>query len=205
MKRLIFLYSGEGTSDSQSSFKLLKRSKYWTEIESILKRKFELNLEEIWLGEIGMHKCPHSPLLTVVSQICLSDILSQWGYDPDVVVGHSIGELSAAYQARLYSLEDILVLTFRIGQIAANLEGMMLHGELTDHQIKKLSVNLSSLNFINGERKHVTLSGTADEMQEFVQKNPGFVAMRLPHPWHHPDYRRFSADLPHSIPSNSRF
>ena len=99
MKKNIFLYSGEGTSDRESGFKLLEHSRYWPEIRSILKSKLDLNLEEIWKNEIGKHRCPYSPLLTVVSQICLSDIWSQWGYPPDVVIGHSIGELTASYQA----------------------------------------------------------------------------------------------------------
>ena len=108
MKKTLFLYSGEGTSNRESSFKLLEHSAHWPEIRTILATKLDLNLEEIWQNEIGKHRCPVSPLLTVVTQICLSDIWSQWGYAPDVVVGHSVGELSAAYQAGFFSLEEIL-------------------------------------------------------------------------------------------------
>ena len=150
MKKIIFLYSGEGTSNRESSYKLLEHSKYWYEIRSILDSKLDLDLEKIWQNEIGKHRCPYSPLLTVVTQICLSDIWNQWGYAPDVVVGHSVGELSAAYQADLYSLEEILLITFQLGRIAANLNGLMLHGELSDQQINELTVNLSSLNFKQG-------------------------------------------------------
>ncbi len=188
MKKIIYLYSGEGTKNSESNPKLLKHSKYWSEIDSLLSSKLKLNLEEIWNNEIDKHRCPYSPLLTVASQICLSDIWSQWGYEPDVVIGHSVGELTAAFQAGLYSLEDILLLTYRIGEVAATLNGVMLHGKLSDQQIEKLSVNLSSLNFVSDTKKHVTLSGYADEMINFMSQNPDFIKMRLPHPWHHPDY-----------------
>jgi acyl transferase domain-containing protein/acyl carrier protein len=37
-------------------------------------------------------------------------------------------------------------------------------------------------------------------MDEFLRGHPDFVKMKLPHPWHHPDYRRFSDQLP-IIPS----
>ena len=195
MKKIIFLYSGEGTSNRESSYKLLEHSRYWYEIRSILDSKLDLDLEKIWQNEIGKHRCPYSPLLTVVTQICLSDIWNQWGYAPDVVVGHSVGELSAAYQADLYSLEEILLITFQLGRIAANLNGLMLHGELSDQQINELTVNLSSLNFKQGNQKHVTLSGYADEMVQFVKRYPDFVTMKLPHPWHHPDYHKFSDQL----------
>lgn len=195
MKKIVFLYSGEGTSDRGSSFQLLEHSKYWSEIRSILRSKFDLDLEEIWQNEIGKHRCPYSPLLTVVSQICLSDIWRQWGYSPDVVIGHSVGELSASFQAGFYSLEDVLQITFQIGRIAAKLEGGMLHGELSDKQIEKLPVNMSSRNFRLGDHNHVTLSGYTEELNQFSLNNPEFVTMRLPHPWHHPDYQKFSEKL----------
>jgi len=195
MKKNIFLYSGEGTSNRESSFKLLEHSTLWPEIRTILATKLDLDLEEIWQNEIGKHRCPASPLLTVVTQICLSDIWSQWGYAPDVVVGHSVGELSAAYQAGFFSLEEILLITFQLGRIAANLEGVMLHGHLSDRQIDELTVNLSSLNFKKGNQKHVTLSGYAAEMARFAEGHPDFVTMKLPHPWHHPDYHQFSDEL----------
>ena len=191
MKRTVFVYSGEGTHSSETPSRLLKQSSRWSQIEDILKATLKLDLEQLWLNEIGKHQCPHSPLLTVVSQVCLSEIWSRWGYRPDVVIGHSTGELAAAYQAGLYTLEDVLMLAYRIGEIAAKLDGVMLHGRLTDSQIEHLAVNLSSYNFIIDDEKHVTLSGYADEMETFLQAHPDFVKMRLPHPWHHPDYGRF--------------
>ena len=52
MKKIIFLYSGEGTSNRESRFKLLQHSNYWSEIGAILDSKLNLNLEEIWKNEI---------------------------------------------------------------------------------------------------------------------------------------------------------
>ena len=152
-------------------------------------------MEEIWQNEIGRHRCPASPLLTVVSQICLADIWSRWGYKPDVVIGHSIGELAASYQAGLYSLEDTILLSYQIGHVASKLTGTMLHGELSEAQIGELSVNLSSFNFKLGSNYHVTLSGYTDEMHDFLGRNPGFKMLKPRHPWHHPEYRKHSEDL----------
>lgn len=192
MKKIIFLYSGEGTQSSDSGFQLLKHSKRWIEIEKILADNFDLDLESVWRKNIGTHRCPSSPLLTVVAEICLSEIWENWGYTPDVVVGHSIGELAAAYQAGLYSLEDILTLAIRLGEITAELDGAMLHGKLTDEEIDQLPLHISSLNFIDGTSKHVTLSGNSREIEEFRNRRPDFFKMRIPHPWHHPDYEKFS-------------
>src|SRR4030042_554178 len=137
--------------------------------------------------EIGQHRCPHSPLLTIICQICLSDLWIRWGHAPDVVIGHSIGELSAAFQAGFYSLEEILRLTLQIGQAAAKLDGVMMHGTLSDRQIEELPVNLSSLNFRDGAGKHVTVSGYREQMAEVLMDNPGFTQMGPPPPRHHRD------------------
>ena len=200
MKKTVFLYSGEGTPSAETGFKLLQHSRYWVEIETILRTKMNLELEALWDREIGRHRCPYSPLLTVVAQICLGDLWRRWGYHPDVVIGHSTGELAAAHQAGFFSLEEVLLLAQRIGNAASNLEGVMIHGRLSETRLADLPVNLSSFNFHVENGRHVTLSGYAGDMEAFLLEHPDFVKMKLPHPWHHPDYRRFSDQLS-GIPS----
>ena len=200
MQKTVFVYSGEGTHSRDTQAGLLKHSPCWQEIGDILKSKLNLDLEKLWRDEIGTHKCPYSPLLTVTAQICLSDLWCRWGYRPDVTIGHSTGELAAAYQAGLYPLEEILRLAHDIGQIGAKLEGVMGHGRLSDTQIENLPIHLSSFNFTSEDQKHVTLSGYGKEMEAFFKTHPDFVKMRLPHPWHHPDYGRF-ADQLHPVAS----
>ncbi len=47
-------------------------------------------------------------------QVSLTELLRSWGFNPDAVVGHSVGEVAAAYAAGALSLEDgILVSTHR--------------------------------------------------------------------------------------------
>jgi acyl transferase domain-containing protein/acyl carrier protein len=196
MKKTVFLYSGEGTHSQETGFRLLKHSSAWKKIAKILSETLNVDLEERWGREMARHRCPYSPLMTVVGQICLSDIWRRWGYRPDVVIGHSTGELAAAYQAGLYSLEEILLLAYRIGTVASRLDGAMLHGRLPAASIDPLPVNISSVNFKDAAGTHVTVSGYAGEMDAFSRRHPAFVAMKPPHPWHHPDYERFLGQLP---------
>ena len=195
MRPVIFLFSGEGTKHEQSSYKLIKTSPVWSEIEQILKARFDIDLEDLWRREIGNHSCPNSPLLTVACEICLSELWKQWGYRPVAVLGHSIGELAAAFEAGFYTLEEVLRLTYHIGQVAAELDGVMMHGSLTEEQMANLPVSISSRNFYDGDKKHVTVSGYAEKMGRFQKTHPDFTEMRPPHPWHHPDYGRFVNDL----------
>ena len=160
-----------------------------------------MDLEQLWNREIGRHRCPFSPLITAISQICVSDTWKCWGFHPDAVLGHSTGELAAAYEAGLYSLDSILGIAVKIGETAGQLDGAMVHGFLTDQEIEDLPVSISSYNFRAGARTHVTLSGYSEEIELFLKQHPDFVKMKLPHPWHHPDYARF-AEAIESMRSN---
>lgn len=191
MKRVVFLYSGEGTKHEESSYKLIKTTSVWAEFEQILRHEHQIDIEDLWRKEIGSHSCPASALLTVICQICLSAVWKGWGYTPDAVVGHSSGELAAAYEAGFYTLEQIVELANQIGEAAAKLDGGMMHGSVSDEDISNLPVTVSSRNFYDGEKKHITVSGYPEEMAAVKEKYTDFTEMRPPHPWHHPDYSRF--------------
>lgn len=188
MRKTVFLYSGEGTKSSKSSFKLLKTSSLWGEIEKLVEARFSLSLEQMWQKDIDEHRGPESVLLTVITGICLSDIWKRWGYQPDIVVGHSVGELTAAFEAGFYTLEQVVTLAHEIGCVAQQVSGRMYHGFLTDEQINQLTVSLSSLNFSDGPKKHVTISCTDEERYRFEREYPEFIEMKPGHPWHHRKY-----------------
>jgi len=194
MRKVIFLYSGEGTRSRETNFTLAKTSPCWTEINTIVKETLNLSLEEM-CEAADIHRCPHSPLVTVATQICLADIWQCWGYRPDVVIGHSIGELAASYQAGLYNLEEIILLTHRIGTIAGSIDGLMAHGLLSEEEVRSLSVSLSSRNFRVDDKIHVTISGSKSEIKQFINEHDGFVEMKPPHPWHNAKYENYSAEL----------
>ncbi len=196
MKKVVFLYSGEGAKSSDNDIEILKRSKYWEEIDAFLADEYGLSLEGLWREEADSHQCPNTVLLTITAGICLGDIWQRWGYRPDVVIGHSVGEIAAAFQAGLYSLEETLRLGYELGKIAGKMEGSMFHGTVPADQIDTLIGSLSSINFAVGAEKHVTVSCTADEAARLRVRYPEFQEMKPPHPWHHREYSQFLDELP---------
>jgi acyl transferase domain-containing protein len=61
------------------------------------------------------------PCCTAI-QLGLVDLLSSWGIRPNVVCGHSSGEIAAAYAAGLLSASDALSIAFHRGKAVANLK-----------------------------------------------------------------------------------
>jgi acyl transferase domain-containing protein/acyl carrier protein len=64
-------------------------------------------------------------------QVALSELWKFWGIEPDAVVGHSVGEVSAAYLTGALSLEDAIAVSFhrsRLQQTTAGAGAMMAIG-----------------------------------------------------------------------------
>ncbi len=98
-------------------------------------------------------------------QVAQAALWASWGVTPDVVLGHSIGELAAMYVAGVLSLDDAVRIVFHRGRImqAATGNGRMLAVGLTEADATALQHEIGaalSLAAVNGPRSTV-LAGTA--------------------------------------------
>lgn len=118
------------------------------------------------------------PLVTAL-QIVLFEILRKWGISPKAVVGHSSGEIAAAYAAGLLSKEAAIRAAYYRGQAAALAEknsesrqtlGMMATGvgaeEITPY-LEGLGKDVQIA--CHNSPSSLTLSGTTDALEK-VQK-----------------------------------
>jgi acyl transferase domain-containing protein len=122
-KGLAFLFSGYGSEwvgmgrnlrtrepafrDSLSRCdEVIRRAAGWSLLDELLADPPHSRLDR---ADVGL------PALTAV-QVALTELWGSWGVVPDAVLGHSAGEVAAAYAAGAFDLEDALRIALVLGR-----------------------------------------------------------------------------------------
>jgi thioester reductase-like protein len=107
-------------------------------------------------------------------QVALAELWKSWGITPSKVVGHSVGEVAAAYVAGIYSLDDACQIIFHRSRlqhqtqgqgkmIAAGVSAREARGLIGNllHNVQIAAVNSSNL---------VTMAGETKSLKEIAAK-----------------------------------
>ncbi len=105
-------------------------------------------------------------------QVALLALWRSWGIAPDAVVGHSVGEVAAAYAAGALSLQDAVTVSFHRSRLQATTagQGTMLAAGLSQDEADAItsiypSVSVAAINGVSS----VTLAGDAATLHEVAQ------------------------------------
>lgn len=124
------------------------------------------------------------PLCTAI-QIALVDLFCQWGIEPEVSIGHSSGEIGAAYAAGLISAAEAITAAFCRGRAVAekSTSGSMLAVGLGVKELQASPLFAAADICIACENSpsSVTLSGSAKSISELqnVLNSNGIFAREL--------------------------
>jgi acyl transferase domain-containing protein len=103
-----------------------------------------------------------------VTEYAMARLLMSWGIQPEAMIGHSMGENTAACLAGVMSLEDALRLIKLRGQLFERLpKGAMLSIALPEAEVRPWLGDKLSLAAVNGPAMSL-VSGTAEAVDELA-------------------------------------
>ena len=109
-------------------------------------------------------------------QVGIYRLWRHWGVEPDVVVGHSLGEVAAAYACGGLSLREAVAVIYHRSHEQAKLTGTgrMAALRATVEQAKGICEQYQNIYIaaVNGPGA-ITLAGNSEEIAQIIAENPG--------------------------------
>ena len=177
--KLVFVYSGMGPQWWAMGRELIEKEPIFAqtidEIDIGFKEYASWSLKEEFYADEECSRINETQIAQpaiFAHQIALTALWESWGIKPSAVVGHSVGEIAAAYIAGALSLEDAIHINFHRSRLQHSLagKGAMLAVGLPENEIVGLihSYKQVSIAAVNSTSS-VTLSGDKDELKCIAQ------------------------------------
>ncbi|GID56842.1 hypothetical protein Aco03nite_052460 [Actinoplanes couchii] len=173
------VFSGQGSQRAGMGLELAERFPVFREVFDACRSRLEIDWED--LDATGNAQ----PAIFAV-EVALYRLLESFGVRPEVVAGHSIGEIAAAHVAGVFSLADALTLVTARGRLMQQLPdgGVMVAVEASEDEVRALLVDGVSIAAVNGPTA-VVLSGPKKKVESVRRKITGrTTTLRVSHAFH---------------------
>jgi len=200
-RAIVFMFPGQGAQYFQMGRDLYESErafrKHFDECSAFLKARAGFDLRKvIYTDDVGSDTATHidqtsvaQPALFVI-EYALARLWMEWGVRPASMIGHSIGEYTAACLAGVFSVEEALSLLARRGQLMQQqAAGRMLAVSLPEDRIVQLlpeGVSIAALNEPSGSVVSGSPEAIAELERELESREIGFRPLHTSHAFHSP-------------------
>jgi acyl transferase domain-containing protein/acyl carrier protein len=188
--KVVFMFPGQGAQYPKMCLGLYETNSLFAQVidecctitSKILERDLKPALFSAEQDEIDRTEIAQ-PLL-FITEYALAQVWISRGLTPDVMIGHSLGEITAACLAGVFSLTDALQLVCERGRMMQSLpEGDMLAVEISEADAQVYLSADVSIAGINSDYQCV-FSGAKNAIDQLITKFPEAQRLNTSHAFH---------------------